>query len=120
MKKLLLIALFVPAFAFAGGKLSLQGNYYPDIGKPAPVVGMGIYQNLLLGWAFNHWTGMGFQPRKGQSSVMWFTSRTDLEKNLNNGFTVAFGFTLRKAEQPILGELPSGHDVHLKVSYNLW
>jgi hypothetical protein len=123
MKRYILLALMLfldlTQDAMASGKLSMEWSYYPKIEIAKPKFGFSIYENLFLGVAYNSWTGFGWQPRPGEASVLWASSRHDLERWWGN-LGVQAGFTYKHAEQPLVFEDSNQHDVHAKLIYKLW
>jgi hypothetical protein len=93
-------------------------QYFLKSEKTLPQFGLSVYEPVVLGLAYNGWSGVGWQPRAGESSVMWFTSRHDIEKwygdlGLSVGFTVRYA---GKQDEALLNE----QDIHFKLTYRIW
>lgn len=120
MKKIL-FALFlaVSCNLMASGKISVEPRYFFKAQKAVPpTIGFGLYEHLAGGVHYNGWTGIGFQPREYEPSVMWVTSRHDLEKHFGD-LCIGMGITLRHAEQEI-ADISADHDIHVKFALKLW
>lgn len=119
MKKILFVlSLVVSCNLMASGKISVQPSYFIQTGKAGAQAGIAIYEHIAGGVAYSGWTGLGLQPRAGEGSVLWVTSKHSLEKNFGD-LGVGLGFSIRHAEQEILG-LYNDQEVFVKLSWKLW
>ena len=119
MKNIALFLVLVSSLCFGSGKLSVSPALYPGVDKLAASAGLAIYEPLFLGLNYNGWSGFGWQPRKGEATSFWATSRHDIETWIDR-VGVGFGFTYRHASQPGVGELDAQSDLHCKLQYKLW
>ena len=108
--------LLIGATAHATGKVSVQGAYYPNSDKFAPMFGLAIYEKMTGPVAYNGWTGMGEQPFELSPDVKWFSSRHDLDICLAKNLITSAGIRLSYVH-PFSTWM---HDLHVKVSYQLW
>lgn len=113
MKYLLVLmsVLFVNV-AMAGGKLEVSGNYFKDKKDFRPKVGLAIYQPLVLGVAYNGWTGVG--EARSANEKLWFTTKHAIEFSIQK-VTLGAGFQLdydkvNKVEDSLF----------VKAAYQLW
>lgn len=119
MKLLALALLLVSSLSFGSGKVAIEPAFYPRLDKVTPKIGLSIYEPLFMGFAYNAWTGVGWQPRASESAVFWLTSRHDIEKWFGD-LGISVGFTFRHAEQQGVFEIEDQNDVHVKFQYKLW
>lgn len=102
--------------AFAGGKLTIQPNYWIDKEVVTPTVGLSVYEPLIKGLlAYNGWVGYGDQPASEAKNVHWFTMKQDLDiylgrLSLSPGYTASY----------VLPQKELHHNVHVKFGWQLW
>lgn len=78
-----LIAFLFSMTAFAGGKFTIQNNFYNEGKDYRPTFGLGIYQHLFANVAFNSWTGTGEQPFEFNPDTRWFTTKNQIDMHFD-------------------------------------
>ena len=115
------------ALGVSSGKLMIEDGYYIGAGKvPPPTIGLGIYQSLGKGYAYNMWTGLGHQPRIQDETVRWLSSKHELLKHYGP-ITIGIGYAFKHAQKPehimpgqeIMLEI-SEHKIYGKLGLQLW
>lgn len=104
----------MPFSAFAGGKLTANGNYYKSDGDFKPAFGLAIYEPLLPGVAaYNSWTGFGGEHRG--RDFEWASTKHMIEFYISK-VTLGAGFMLEygRADKKIVDSLV------VKAEYKLW
>jgi hypothetical protein len=117
MKQFIVAA--VAAFSvgcFAGGKLTVQPNYWLEKGIMTPTVGLSVYEPIIKGFfAYNGWTGYGDQPVLAGENVHWITTKHDLDFYLGK-LSISPGYTASY----VLPQKELHHNVHVKLGWQLW
>ena len=115
MKTLMLfiVLALMPVSGFAGGKLTLGGNYYKSTKDLKPMVGLAVYQPLAEGFAYNGWTGAGGEYMK--NDFEWAVSKHMFEFYIKK-VTLGAGVQLEynKTDKKIVDSLV------MKAEYKLW
>lgn len=100
----------------AGGKITLQNNFYEGGKKYRPMIGLGIYEPIFGGVvAFNSWTGYGNQPFDLSPDVDWFTTKNQIDIHIKR-LTLSPGFQYSF----VLPHKEERNWVFLKLDYKLW
>lgn len=121
LKALLFIAITLPSTALASGKLSFEPRYNQDTGQATYIVGLGIYEKLMRGVAFNSWTGFGDAALEGDDSnySLWSVSKNQIDLQYKQ-LTVSPG--VRLSYVPSVEKYGKGlqSEVLVKFTYELW
>lgn len=87
MKKLIAVLMVLVTFSllsfnsFASGKLTFKENYNFDTKKFEPLIGLGIYQKIVGGLAYNGWSGTG-DPVRSLGDSRWYLTKHAVEFSL--------------------------------------
>ncbi len=115
MKSLFITVLLFATTALAGGKLTLQNNFYEEGKEYRPMIGIGIYQKLIWKTAFNSWTGYGQVPYEMKEDTKWFTSKNQIDFEFER-LTVSPGY--QYMEHINSKEVKS--QFYVRLDYKLW
>ena len=118
MKQFLVIVSFTlfSTFAFATGKLSVQGNWYNDGQAVRPMVGLSVYEKLFVdNIHLNAWTGYGTQFLETNDDVNWYIAKAQIDIR-NSRLTYAPGVLYKR----LVNEQFEDVIPYLRLDYQLW
>lgn len=117
MKFLLAFTMLFSSAAFGSGTLSVEPRYNPETERTYLISGLGIYEKLFWGMAYNSWTGYGDGASEGASEYEeWLVSKHQIDLRIKN-FTASPGIRFFY--------MPDGSDdiqseYFMKLSYRVW
>lgn len=85
---------------FAGGKLIVQNNYFPESREYKPSVGLAVYQKIpFIPVALNTYAGYGEESFEGKEPVKWSVLKGSLDVRVNDFLTIAPGAQITKGTE---------------------
>ncbi len=122
MTKLILCLLMLPMMANAGGKLSLEPSYDPVQDHSHLTFGLGIYEAISDGVAYNSWTGFGDSYDVDSAYKDWWTTKHQVDFTDKNGLTFSPGVRLSYLDHDFDNSTPKKliPEIYGKVSITLW
>jgi len=119
MKIALIAFTMFSTLALASGKFALGPVHSLKAHKTTPALGFSIYEPIIGGIAYNGWSGLGWQARVSDDSVMWVVSKHDFEKWFGN-IGLSIGYTFQHADKADNSLFISDHNIHAKLTYKIW
>jgi hypothetical protein len=122
MKYFLFIMSVYTSMAFASGKLTLEPGYDAIQDKSHITMGLGIYEIIGDGIAYNSWTGFGDSFDVDTNYRDWYSTKHQVDFTDKNGLTFSPGIRVSYLDHDYDVVTPKElvSEVFAKVGVTLW
>ncbi len=121
MKSIIALLCLFTNLAFASGSLSVEPSYDWQRERVHYALGLGIYEPLFKGAAYNSWTGFGNDFKSESNFHSWYVTKHSVDVNVTDALVISPGVKVN-----LLDDQETDYKKRLygealvKISYKLW